>query len=61
MTDIRMPKPVELEKVGADSPLEGTGKMFWAINTHTGFINILYAKIKSHTCMISEIVLCVLQ
>uniref|UniRef100_A0A8C4DEH1 POU domain protein n=1 Tax=Dicentrarchus labrax TaxID=13489 RepID=A0A8C4DEH1_DICLA len=26
-TDIRMSKPVEVEKVGADSPLEGTGKM----------------------------------
>uniref|UniRef100_A0A671WBI9 POU domain protein n=1 Tax=Sparus aurata TaxID=8175 RepID=A0A671WBI9_SPAAU len=27
LTDIRMSKPVEVEKVGADSPLEGTGKM----------------------------------
>lgn len=27
LADNRMSKPVEVEKVGADSPLEGTGKM----------------------------------
>lgn len=27
VADIRMSKPAEVEKVGADSPLEGTGKL----------------------------------
>ena len=46
LTDIRMSKPVEVEKVGADSPLEGTGKMCccWWQKAQKLHVFILYKK-----------------